>query len=84
MQHFKLIWIFSFVCLTSLNAQENEVLATSKAVEIALENNYGIKIANNNVEISKNNSSIYNSGYLPNATISSGYNYTNNDSEFTL
>jgi len=84
MQHYKLILIFSFVCLTSLNAQESEVLTTSKAVEIALENNYGIKIANNNVEISKNNSSIYNSGYLPKATIYSGANYNNNDTEFTL
>ncbi len=84
MQHLKYILIFSFVCLTSLNAQEIEILKTSKAVEIALENNYGIKIANNNVEISKNNSSIYNSGYLPKATISSGFNFANNDTEFTL
>lgn len=84
MQHIKYILIFGLACFTSLNAQENEVLTTSKAVEIALDNNYGIKKANNNVEISKNNSSIYNSGYLPKATISSGYNYANNDTEFTL
>ena len=47
-----------------------------EALEITLENNFGIKIANNNLEVAKNNTSIYNTGFLPTAAISSGANYS--------
>jgi outer membrane protein TolC len=52
-----------------------EILTKKEALKITLENNFGIKIANNNIEIAKNNSSIYNSGFLPTASISSGANF---------
>jgi len=62
-----------------VNAQE--VLTKKEALHIALENNYGIKIANNNLEVAKNNSSIYNSRYLPTVTANGGTNYSNNNQE---
>lgn len=58
-----------------------EILTKKKAVEIALENNYGVKIANNNVAIAKNNTSILNTGHLPTLTANSGANYSNNNQE---
>ena len=67
--------ILSVVFLSTLQGFSQEILTKKQALEIALENNFGIKIANNNLEVAKNNSSIYNSGYLPTATVSSGANY---------
>lgn len=60
-------------------AQEN--LSKQEAVNIALDHNYDIKVTNNNVEAAKNNSSIYNSGYLPTLSASSAGNYQDRDSE---
>ena len=51
-----------------------ELLTKDEAIRLALENNYGIKIAKNNVEIAKNNASIYNSGFLPNVSANAGAN----------
>jgi len=56
-----------------------EILTKKEALKITLENNFGIKIANNNVAAAKNNASIYNSGYLPTASINSGADYRNNN-----
>ena len=56
-----------------------------QAIELALENNYGIKIVDNNKEIAKNNASLLNSGYLPTVTGTSGatYNRDNLEAEFS-
>lgn len=61
-----------------------EILTKDTAVALALENNYGIKVANNNVLRAKNNSSIYNSNYLPRVSANAGANYNNSnyDTEF--
>lgn len=56
-----------------LDAQE--VLQKSEAIALALENNFSILVANNNLEISKNNKNILNSGYLPSLTSNAGANY---------
>ena len=76
------ILIVLLFCFSYGFAQEK--LTKEEVVNLALEHNYGILLAKNSVEVSKNNASIYNSGYLPRATVSSGVNYSNNDSEFTL
>ncbi|MDP3312879.1 TolC family protein [Lutibacter sp.] len=60
-----------------------QLLTKQMAVDLALENNYGIKIAKNNVEISKNNAEIFNSGFLPRISANAGATYNNNNSEFT-
>ncbi|MCJ7466936.1 MAG: TolC family protein [Maribacter sp.] len=57
-----------------LIAQEN-MLSKEEAIELALENNFGIKVARNLVEISDNNRGILNSGYLPNLSGTAGANY---------
>ena len=58
-----------------------ETLSKEKAVEIALANNYDIRITKNNLEVAKNNKSVYNSGYLPTITGNAGASYSNNDTE---
>jgi outer membrane protein TolC len=81
MQHFKYILIF--ICFVSGYAQETALLTKSKAVNLALDNNYGIKIATNRTKIAKNNASTLNSGYLPIITANAGANYSNNSTDLT-
>jgi len=69
------------IILFSLQVNAQRLLTKKEAIAITLENNYGIKVASNNVEIAKNNSSIYNSGYLPSLTAIGGGNYDLSDQE---
>ncbi len=65
--------------MTTVFSQE-KVLSKEDAVNLALENNFGIKVAKNQVEIAGNNKSILNSGYLPTLTNSTTANYNRDDS----
>ncbi len=79
---YKLFILVSFI-MASVSAQKT--LPVSEAISIALENNYGIKIAANNTEIAENNKSVLNSGYLPTLTGNAGANYNldNTEAEFS-
>lgn len=57
-----------FFCFVKGNAQQ--VLSLEDAVKIALENNYEIKIAKNDLKIDQTNVSAGNAGMLPKATAS--------------
>lgn len=81
MKHSCLLVVFVF--LSGIITGQT-ILTKEEALEITLENNFGVKIANNNLEIAKNNSSIYNSGYLPSAGINSGINYSRNNQKIVL
>lgn len=61
------------------------VVKPSEVISLALENNYGIQIANNTVDIAKNNKSILNSGFLPTLTGNAGgtFNRDNLTAEFS-
>ena len=78
-----IIFAISFTFLGQLQAQE--ILSPQEAISLALENNYGIKMANNTVEIAENNTSILNSGFLPTVTGNSGatYNLDNTEAVFS-
>lgn len=52
------------------NAQQ--LLTAEEAVKLALEHNYDIKIANNDVKVSENNSNILNTDFLPSITGNAG------------
>ena len=56
-------FILLFLGVVKINAQE--VLTLENAIKIALENNYEIKIAANNLSIEKTNVAIGNAGMLP-------------------
>ena len=59
-------------------AQER-LLSKEEVISRALEENFGILLAENEVEIADNNQSIWNSGYLPTLTGLAGANYDLND-----
>jgi len=81
-----LVVLYGTLVQTQAQAQTIEKkLSKAEAVQLALENNYGIKVSNNNLEIAKNNKSILNSGYLPTLTGNAGavYNVDNTEAEFS-
>ena len=53
-------------------AQE-QVFTLSKCLEIGLENNYSLRITRNEEQISKNNVTLANAGFLPTLDLSAGY-----------
>jgi outer membrane protein TolC len=73
------IHLLFFLGLSPLIGQDS-LLTKEDAVSLALENNFGIAVAKNQVEIAGNNKSILNSGYLPTVTGSAGATYNRDDS----
>jgi len=71
-----ILWI-CLMSFTLCNAQE--LLTKSEAVELTLEQNFGIQIAKNNVDIAENNAGILNSGYLPSLNAVAGSNFSTQD-----
>jgi outer membrane protein TolC len=63
--------------IIGFSAQAQELLTLEDAIKIALENNYDIKIAENNSKIDATNNSLANAGMLP----SLNANFTNNNSQ---
>lgn len=78
-------FVVSLLILLMFRIQAQNVLTTQEAVALALEYNYGIKIAKNSVEIADNNANILNAGFLPRVTGNGGatYNLDNTDAEFS-
>lgn len=76
--------VLAILCFVSYSSAQS-LLTQEEAVKLALENNYNIKISNNAVEVSENNTNILNSGFLPTLTGNAGatYNLDNNESEFS-
>ncbi len=72
--------ILCCLAFTGKLAAQEKLLSREEAVSLALENNFGIKVARNQVDIAANNKSILNSGYLPTLTASAGANYNRDDS----
>lgn len=72
-QLYKIVFLF----IIGFSAQAQELLSLEDAVKIALENNYDIKIADNNSKIDATNNNLANAGMLP----SLNANFTNNNSQ---
>jgi outer membrane protein TolC len=62
--------ILFFFFILGFHTQAQDVLTIEDAVKIALENNYEIKIAKNDLRIDETNVSLGNAGMLPRATAS--------------
>ncbi|WP_373517808.1 TolC family protein [Pricia sp.] len=67
-----------FILYSNIQAQE-ALLSKQDAVTLALENNFGIKVARNEAAIAGNNKGVLNSGYLPTVTANAGANYNRDD-----
>lgn len=74
----KLLFLFG---LMSSWAFAQETLTREDALQLALQHNYDIRVANKNIETAENNASVYNSGFLPTATGTAGANITYNEGE---
>lgn len=57
--------LFLLLAIFCISTQAQERLTLEQAVAIALENNFSIRIAKNDVEISENNVSLANAGMIP-------------------
>lgn len=71
--------LISSLLFLGMQAQD-KLLSKEDAIALALENNYGINVAKNQVEVAKNNKSILNSGFLPTLTGTASANYSRDDS----
>ena len=83
MKHIKIIAIALF-CFGNMLGQNIELLTKQDAIAQTLQNNFGITIANNNLEVSDNNQNILNSGYLPSLTANAGASYDIQNQEVTF
>ncbi len=74
--------VFAFTITFQITAQE--ILTIEEAVKIALENNFNIRIASNNVKVGEINNNVANAGMLPivNANIANNNNIQ--DTELTF
>lgn len=77
-----ILLVLSITCAVHTIGQE--LLTKSDVVALALEFNFDIQIANNDVYIAENNASVLNSNYLPTLSTNGSANYSISDSEFTL
>jgi outer membrane protein TolC len=75
-----LLLLFNLPCL--IYAQE--ILTLKRCLEIGLQQNYDIRLVRNEQEISNNNVSLGNAGYLPTLDLSAGYSGTLNDTKQKL
>jgi len=63
-------------------ATAQELLPLDEAIQIGIENNFGVQIARNLLEQTENNKSVGNAGFLPTITASASRNERVEDSEF--
>ncbi len=75
-----LLLLFNLPCL--IYAQE--ILTLKRCLEIGLQQNYDIRLVRNEQEISNNNVSLGNAGYLPTLDLNAGYSGTLNDTKQKL
>ncbi len=73
-----------FILLWCSATYAQEILSSEEVIKLALEHNYGIKIANNLAEVAENNSDFLNSGYLPSLTGNAGATIDRQDAEGQL
>ncbi|MDP6909540.1 MAG: TolC family protein, partial [Flavobacteriales bacterium] len=66
--------LFLFFMLIGDVLSAQDVLTRDEALNLALQHNYNIQVAQKNVETAKSNASVFNSGFLPHANISAGGN----------
>lgn len=71
------LYKIAFLLFLGFSAQAQETITLEDAVKIALENNYDIKIAKNNLKIDETNNNLANAGLLPLVSL----NLTNNNSQ---
>ena len=65
-------------------AQTQQVLSKQDALQMLMEKNFDLKIADLNIEIAENNTDLLNSGYLPTLSANGNINYNIDNSEIVF
>ena len=73
--------IATIVCCATTNVLAQQHYTLKFCLEIGLEKNYSLRIVRNEEQISKNNATIANAGYLPTLDLSAGFSGNVNDTE---
>lgn len=73
------IFIVSMAMSFSSKGQELEVITLEEAIEIGLENNFGIRVARNDATITSINKNIGDVGFLPTIDLNGEYSQANED-----
>ena len=81
--------ILFFTCLSwgvcnIASSQIGDTLTLQSCLDIGLQNNYSLRIAHNNQQISANNATLGNAGYLPTVDLSGSYRGTVDNTNTTL
>ena len=76
------LFLIAITCtVLALQAQPAPVYTLKSCLEQGLLNNYSLRIACNEEQVSRNNATLGNAGYLPTLDLSAGYKGTLNDTE---
>ena len=73
--------LFLVISFASITSYAQSKLSLEEATNLALQHNYDIQLAQKNIEVANNNSSIYNTGFLPTANLSGNGTITYNTGE---
>lgn len=73
--------IATIVCCAVGNLQAQQHYTLKSCLETGLEKNYSIRMVRNEEQISKNNATLGNAGYLPTLDLSAGFSGNINDTE---
>lgn len=76
--------LLSLLLLFSHLLPAQDTLSLVEAIGIGMENNYAIKISQNDVDIAKNNYTLGNAGFLPTVDVLATQNYDVQDSELNF
>lgn len=77
-----IIYLFAAcACLSITSVQAQQVYTLKSCLEDGLQNNYSIRITHNEEQISKNNATLGNAGYLPTLDLTAGYKGTIDNTE---
>ena len=69
----RIIYIVTACVFLSVSTAKAQVLTLKECLEEGLQNNYSLRIVHNEEQISKNNATLGNAGYLPTLDFSAGY-----------
>ena len=73
--------VFLMLLAASFSVKAQSILSLEEATNLALQHNYDIQLAQQNVELAENNASIYNTGLLPTTNLNGSGTVTYNNGE---
>ncbi|AXG69211.1 outer membrane protein TolC [Kordia sp. SMS9] len=75
----KKICFILVIFLGFIPAKAQKIRTQNEVIQLVLQNNYDVLVSVNEIETAKNNTSIYNTGYLPTVTTSASATYDENN-----